>query len=960
MLNNKVDKYLILTLTVPLLYCMYFVLQGEFLLKGNSDAVDHHIPFFMAINDAISTDFIPSWTNLIFTGYSLAGFPIWQWYLPNWISFVVPKDYVPLTMTINGWLHFIGVAGVAYLYLREISKSSYWASVLAIAYVFSLPVMYGLTTIVSHLPNHLFTLFSLYVIHTSAGRSWRRNIIYITLATYAVITGAFIQFAFYSIPLVCLYSVFIGFFGTDTSPKDKRIILHSVGGIILGTVLSSPMLLPLLSISSDTSRNNVGMSASDIYNSIKVSPALLWRLFSPNAFGHHISLPDLTMGGVNYAESMNSFCGVVVLFLAGYAIAVRRSPITIFWFAIFVGIILITMTPLLYLHIFLFGGKFIYNRITLFLPLIMVSLAAIACRHIDSKKHLSLKEAALNPFWIILLIAVTCGIPTSDYLGLEITRSMLIICTLVVSGYYLYNKSRPVWRLIVFSLVLVEVVWSGHQMTTVQRYPLMVSLKNYYTYGIPRNSFPLSKVDLEQYRVVLPDIEVSRLAPLGAQEANQGMIYGYMSPWGYRSAFSSRLVFLLNRLSGIGASDTSGGHIVCFKTEPHYERLADLTSVGFVVDPDTEWRVVEDRRGTCLPRASLFYEYETSNRDFEQNPQQISGLVGYWKFDGNAEDSSDNNNLGEWVGSESYSSDGISGKAASFDGNSSYVTVAHSPSINVGKSAFSFGAWVKSYGNVDKNQHFLNKRTGGNEGLFWDIYLSASAGNINAEIAGHSFGNPPSNMRPHKWHHVMLTRDDLGWTTLYIDGKPLKSKMMLGDSSNTHTFDIGNLQGALNQGFRGLIDNVVIYNRSLSKREVFMLSGEDVKGLAVERLKEPDFPLKRKVVLTSGFNLPLGPPDPDSSVEFIESGNAHTAIKVKTKTPAILLLTDIFADGWTAQIDEKEVEIMEGDIAFRAVHVPAGVHNIKFKYHPPMLRLSLLLSLVGIFICAALYIRRNK
>lgn len=960
MLKNKADKYLILTLTVPLLYCVLYLIQGEFLLKGNSDAIDHQIPFFMAINDAISTDIIPSWTNYIFTGYSLTGFSIWQWYPPNWVSFVAPKNYVPLTMTVVAWLHFIGVAWAAFLYLREISKSSYWASVSAIAYTFSLPVMYGLATVVSQLPVHLFTLLSLYVIHTKGYRPWKLTVIYLAITTFATITGGFIQFAFYSIPLVFFYTIFIGFFGTETNTKDKKIILYCLGGIILGVVLSAPMLLPLLATSADTSRDHLGASPADIYHFIKISPILLWRLFSPNAFGHSILLPNPSMGGVNYAESMNAFCGVIMLFIAGYTITAWRSPIVIFWLAIFVGIILVTMTPLIYLHIALFGSKPIFNRVTILLPLVITSLAAIGGRYIDSKNQISLKKVILNPFWVLLMIAAAYGIPKGYYLIAEIFRGLLFICVLVLCGYYLCKKNKIVWHLIIFSVVLIEVVWSGHMMTTAQDYPLMVKPKDYYTYGDPKAFPPQIKSYLDQYRVVVSETKDNTTNNPGAREANQGMVYGYMSPWGYRSAFSSRLAFLLNKLSGMDASGTASGHLVCFKTGPRYERLADLTSVGFVVDPDAEWRVVEDRRGTCLPRASLFYEYETFIRVFKQNPQRISGLVGYWKFDGNTEDSSGNNNHGEWVGDESYSSDGVSGKAASFDGNSSYVTVSHSPSINVGEGAFSFGAWVKSYGHIGKNQHFLNKRTGGHQGLFWDLVLSPLAENINAEIAGHSFGNPPSNMELYKWHHVMFTRDHSGIVTVYIDGKFLKSKTMPGDSSNTHTFNIGNLQGSLDQGFSGLIDDVVIYNRSLSKEEVCMISGGDAKELAVERLKEPDFPIKRKVVLTSKFHASLGPPGPDSSVKFIENGNSHIVIDVKTKTPAILLLTDNFAKGWTAQVDGKEVEIMEGDIAFRAVYIPAGVHNVKFKYHPPMLRLSLLFSLVGIFICAALYIKRNK
>lgn len=783
MLKNKVDKYLIITMLVPLLYCLFYLVQGEVLIKGNSDMIDARIPNFFAINNAVSTDIIPAWTRFIFPGYSLVGSPAPLWYPPNWLSFIAPKSCIPATMTIVAWLHFFGVAWAAFIYFREVSRSGYWASVSAIAFTFSLPVIYGLAVMGMILPGYIFTLLALYIIHTSANRKWRQTIAYIALATFAIVTGTFIQLALYSIPIIFLYSIVIGIFGTETNAGDKKSILYCIGGIIIGILLSVPMLLPMFA-NSDTSRNYVqgeiqkqiqdekknialaglnsgqriepkkGLDAEkkhykQIYEQIiKHSPAMLWRLFSPNAFGHVISSPNPTSGGVNYVESMASFCGIIILFLAGYATTVRRSPIVIFWAAIFVGIILITVTPLAHIHIFLFGGKTIYNRLHLLLPLAITSLAAIAGQHIDSQNGISLKNVIKNPFWILLIVGIIYVVPWEEfYFKVEIVRGVLFLFVLIIGGLYLCRKRKFLWHFVVLCLVLIEGLWSGHLMTTVQTYPLMVEPKHYYTYGSPKNHLPLEKSELQQYRVILGGKE--NITGRVTDKLNQGIIYGYMSPWGYSNTFSSRLALLLDKLGG-GTFDPFMGRTVYFNVEPPNERIADITSVGYVIDFDfinKEWYVVEDHRSTCLPRASLFYEYETFNNVFKQNPQRISGLVGYWKFDGNTEDSSGNNNHGEWVGDESYSSDGVSGKAASFDGNSSYVTVSHSPSINVGKDAFSCGAWVKSYGHVNKNQHFLNKRTGGRQGLFWDIYLSVSAENINAEIAGHSFGNPPSNMK---------------------------------------------------------------------------------------------------------------------------------------------------------------------------------------------------------------------
>ncbi len=963
MFQNRVDKYLIITLAIPLLYCCYYLIQGEFLLKGNSDMIDLNVPYFMAVNDAVKTDIIPSWTRFTFTGFPLIGSPTLLWYPPNWIAFIVPKYYVPHVMTMLAWLHFIGLAGVAFIYFREISKSSYWASVSAVTYTFSLPVIYGLTCMVSYLPAYMFTLLALYTIHTAPNRVWNLNVVYIALITFAIITGGFIQIVFYSIFLICLYSIFIGIYGTEnTHTKDKKIILYCLGGIIIGVILAFPMLLPFLMLSVDTSKDYIGMSPSKIYEAFKTTPILLWRLFSPNAFGFSISLPNTEMGGINYLESMNAFCGVIMLFLAGYAVTISRSPVVIFWLSIFLGIILIAMTPLAYLHIFAFGGKpILYNRITFLLPIAITAMAVIAGQHIDSKNHILMRNVFINPFWVLLLIAAASGIPTGYYMWIEVVMGVLLIFVLVLCGVLLWKKNKYLCHFIIFSLVLLEVVRSGHLMTKVQNYPLMVKSRDYYTYGNPDKSFQLSEDDLKQYRIVLSNVinASDSKAPYGAMEANQGIVYGYMSPWGYNNAYSSRLFFLNKTVCNECVSD----RMVSFnKGMPSFDKLADLTSVGYILNPYPKWHIVEDRRKTALPRASLFYEYESTNVEHINLEQK--GLFGYWKFDNNAEDSSGYNNHGRWVGKEQYNN-GILGKAAFVNGYS-YITVSHSPSMDVGKEAFSFGAWVNFIGKKDgKNQHFLNKRTGG-KGIFWDMYLSSEGSNINSEIAGRSYDNPPSGMLPNTWHHIFLIRDSFGFVAVYIDGKLIKNKYMPGDSSNTHSFNIGNLEGSLEQGFIGLIDEVVIYNRALTMKEVIKIYSSylnfyDEKKATIQKLitdnifKDPNFPIRQKVVLTSGYKHPIGPADPNSYVKFIKNANSHIILESETRTPAILLLTDVLTNGWTAYIDGKQTDIMEGNIAFRAIYVPPGKHEVEFKYFPPGLWLSLLFSLIGISVCIVLY-----
>jgi hypothetical protein len=737
---------MLIALLAPIAYCLYYVAQGEFLLKGNSDAIDLNIPCFIAVNDAVSTDLMPSWTRYIFTGFSLIGSPTLLWYPPNWLAFMVDKNYIPHVMTTLAWLHLIGVAFTGYIFFREISKSGFWASVSALAYTFSLPVIYGLSVVTSsYLAGYVFTLLALYLIHTQKNRARHLNAVYMAFITFALVTGAFIQITLYSLGIIILYSFAVGFWGTESSPGDKKTILYLLAGIVLGIFLSAPMLLPMFAIASDTSRDFAALSISTIYESIaKVSPGMLWRLFSPNAFGHNIYLPNHEVGGANYVESMNSFCGVIVLFLAGYAMMIRRTPTILFFLSLFIGLVLITITPFAYIHVFLFGLKPVYTRATYFLPLAIASLAAIGGRHIEIKNDFSVRSVFLNPIWLLLLIAGIYIIPSKNYFFLEIIRGIVFISIFLIT-YNLLKYKKYFWHIIVICLVAIEVVWSGHLMTTVQVYPLMVKPKDFYPFGSPKASFPLNKRELEMYRVLLYG-ELSDKLNKTAVRRNNGIYYGYMSPWGYNNAYSSSYSLFLDKLTNQGIIDGLGRDVY-FKAIPPYDKVANLTSVGFIIDSkDNKWRLVEDRRDKCLPRISLFYNYEI----FE---------------------------------------------------------------------------------NIDEAAH---------------------------------------------------------------------------------------------------------------------------------RLKSHDFPFKQTVILTSNLNLPVGPPDHDSSVNFLSNGNSKVTIEVRSKTPAILLFNDVNTKGWESYVDGTEVEIHKGNIAFRAIYVPQGDHVVEFRYNPPLLKLSLVISLLGIIVCFVIYYKKRN
>ncbi|MDX1523221.1 MAG: YfhO family protein, partial [Anaerolineae bacterium] len=70
-------------------------------------------------------------------------------------------------------------------------------------------------------------------------------------------------------------------------------------------------------------------------------------------------------------------------------------------------------------------------------------------------------------------------------------------------------------------------------------------------------------------------------------------------------------------------------------------------------------------------------------------------------------------------------------------------------------------------------------------------------------------------------------------------------------------------------------------------------------------------------------------------------------------SPGWVVLTDTFYPGWQATFDGQAVDILQGNLMFRAVEVPAGRHEIIFEFRPQSLRRGGMMTGVSLFIVTA-------
>jgi hypothetical protein len=220
----------------------------------------------------------------------------------------------------------------------------------------------------------------------------------------------------------------------------------------------------------------------------------------------------------------------------------------------------------------------------------------------------------------------------------------------------------------------------------------------------------------------------------------------------------------------------------------------------------------------------------TTNSTLPTNLQ--NGLIGYWPFNGNANDESGNNNNGT-VNGAIISSDrfGTSNNSYSFNRNiQNEINVVNSTSLN-SISNITISLWVKlsSYGasNQSGYNHYINKSDQNNNHQFvfannnTELYFYFSGG-------GNYF--PTNNLPPlNQWTNIIVTYQYDGtiqnsFCKFYINGN-LVDSILTTQALNYSNYDIriGNFGNSFYNRLDGQLDDIVIWNRALNSNEIQQL-----------------------------------------------------------------------------------------------------------------------------------------
>jgi len=223
-----------------------------------------------------------------------------------------------------------------------------------------------------------------------------------------------------------------------------------------------------------------------------------------------------------------------------------------------------------------------------------------------------------------------------------------------------------------------------------------------------------------------------------------------------------------------------------------------------------------------------------------KSPVPTNGLVGWWPFNGNANDESGNGNNGT-VNGASLTNDRLnsSSKAYTFNGSSNYISLKNTFFTNPSKvSAFTYSFWINpsSFPSAGKGYAISVK-----EGFWRTVGISLiETGKIQFAASqpspqGYFDVRSAKSIELLKWSHIIVSFKD-GVVSIFINGElsniqiiddPKKYPsiefefLQQGNSTATNFFGAFHpVSPGITNYYNGKLDDFAVWNRTLSAAEI--------------------------------------------------------------------------------------------------------------------------------------------
>jgi hypothetical protein len=125
--------------------------------------------------------------------------------------------------------------------------------------------------------------------------------------------------------------------------------------------------------------------------------------------------------------------------------------------------------------------------------------------------------------------------------------------------------------------------------------------------------------------------------------------------------------------------------------------------------------------------------------------------------------------------------------------------------------------------------------------------------------------------------------------------------------------------------------------------------------LTLKKLPSPLFDPRKTVLLDQPVHLPsaAGATNGDAgTVDYTSYSSKKIKLHAKAASPCVLLLNDKYDPSWKVFVDGKQDKVLRCNYIMRGVALPAGDHQVEFRFEPPIQ--GLYVSLVSSGLCLAL------
>jgi len=200
-------------------------------------------------------------------------------------------------------------------------------------------------------------------------------------------------------------------------------------------------------------------------------------------------------------------------------------------------------------------------------------------------------------------------------------------------------------------------------------------------------------------------------------------------------------------------------------------------------------------------------------------------LVLYYTFDKNmgasVPDTSKNKNDGRAIGSKGVQ-EGKVGSSCLFNGSNARILIDHDASLELGSGPRTMGAWIKNYGSTHSYQSIFYKGSNPGYGIRLSLLPDRAIEYFKSAGAHYSIYTSSRIIADSNWHHLVAVDQGNGTVEFYMDGELFESMSRQNYNSNTkEKAAVGGLANVLHgQWFNGLIDELFIFKRALTKTEV--------------------------------------------------------------------------------------------------------------------------------------------